>query len=148
MRRLVVAAVTVIAVVALWPGAALAHANLASSDPAEGAALDSAPSKVTLTFTEPPDPQLSTIEVLNAAGSEVQSGAVRPVSGDPSSLQVALPGDLPDGVYTVSWSVISTTDGHPTRGAFAFGVGVDQASVSVSPGAQAPSTPFRIMVPS
>ena len=88
MRRFAVA-VTMIAVVALWPGVAFGHANLASSDPAEGAALDTAPPKVTLTFTEPPDPQLSTIDVLNAAGSQVQSGGVRPVSGDPSSLEVA-----------------------------------------------------------
>ncbi len=140
MRRFAVA-VTVIAVVALWPGVAFAHANLASSDPAEGSALDTAPPKVTLTFTEPPDPQLSTIDVLNAAGSQVQSGGVRPVSGDPSSLEVALPSALPDGVYTVSWSAISTTDGHPSRGAFAFGVGVDQTSVSVSPGSHLPTTP-------
>ncbi len=140
MRRFAVA-VTVIAVVALWPGVAFAHANLASSDPAEGSALDTAPPKVTLTFTEPPDPQLSTIDVLNAAGSQVQSGGVRPVSGDPSSLEVALPSALPDGVYTVSWNAISTTDGHPSRGAFAFGVGVDQTSVSVSPGSHLPTTP-------
>jgi copper transport protein len=141
VRRMVAVVVTAVAVVALWPGAAFAHANLASSDPAEGAALDTAPAKVTLSFTEPPDPKLSSIEVLNAAGSQVQSGGARPVPGDQSSLQVALPGDLPDGVYTVSWSVISTTDGHPTRGAFAFGVGVDQASVSVSPGAHVATTP-------
>lgn len=127
----------------LWTGPSFAHANLESSDPAQGVALDTAPDHVRLTFTEPPDPspRISSIEVLNAAGSPVQEGDVRPVAGDRRSLQVSLPRDLPDGVYTVSWSVFSTTDGHQSRAAFAFGVGVDPTSIVVDPGAGAVTTP-------
>ena len=127
----------------LRTGPAFAHANLESSDPAQGAALDTAPDHVLLTFTEPPDPspRISSIEVLNAAGSPVQEGGVRPVAGDRRSLQVALPPDLPDGVYTVSWSVFSTTDGHQSRAAFAFGVGVDPTTIVVDPGAGVITTP-------
>ena len=128
---------------ALWSGPASAHANLESSDPAQGAALDTAPDHVRLTFTEPPDPspRLASIEVLNATGSQVQESGVQAVPGDRRSLQVALPPDLADGVYTVSWSVFSTTDGHPSRAAFAFGVGVDPASITVAPRADALATP-------
>ena len=36
--------------------AAGAHASLRSSDPADGAIVEVAPSAVVLTFTEPPDP--------------------------------------------------------------------------------------------
>ena len=43
---------------------------------------------------------------------------------------MSLPPKLPDGVYTVSWRVASSTDGHVTAGSFAFGVG---ASTTVTP---------------
>jgi copper transport protein len=116
---------------ALWalvPGAtASAHAGLESSDPAAGAVVASPPAQVSMIFTEPPDPALSKVDVLNTAGSSVASGEAQP--GDaPRSLTIALPANLADGVYTVSWQVVSEADGHLTAGAFAFGVGVDPAS--------------------
>ena len=108
----------------LLAGPAQAHAGLESSDPADGATLQTAPTQVTASFTEPPDPDLSSITVVNAAGQEVQAGdALRGAA--PRSLAVPLSPDLPDGVYTVSWVVVSEADGHQTAGAFAFGVGVD-----------------------
>ena len=44
----------------LWLGSppALAHALLASSDPAAGATVATSPPRVSLMFTEPPDPKL------------------------------------------------------------------------------------------
>ena len=108
----------------LLAGPAQAHAGLESSDPADGATLQTAPAQVTASFTEPPDPELSSITVVNAAGQEVQAGVVQRGAA-PRSLAVSLPPDLPDGVYTVSWVVVSEADGHQTTGAFAFGVGVD-----------------------
>ena len=54
-------------------------------------------------------------------------------------MRVTLPHDLGDGVYTVSWRVVSTADGHLTAGAFAFGVGVTEGEVAAVP--EAPSTP-------
>jgi copper transport protein len=140
--RRALAAVAVASIAAcLWAGTASAHANLASSDPPEGATLDAAPAVVTLTFTEPPDPEISSVVVLNAAGAEVQEGVVHPVPGDRRALQVALEPDLPDGVYTVSWRVVSITDSHPTAAAFAFGVGVSGTEVTVAPGADIATTP-------
>jgi copper transport protein len=143
VRRLVVALALAAAVSVGWVGTVSAHANLASSDPAEGADLQAAPDHVRLTFTEPPDPSpdISSIEVLNAAGAQVQQGSVQTIPGDRHSLQVALPPDLPDGVYTVSWHVVSTTDGHPSGGAFAFGVGVDASTITLTPGVRAVTTP-------
>ena len=140
MRR-ALATVGLAAVLSLWAASASAHANLASSDPPAGATLDAAPAAVTLIFTEPPDPEISSVAVLNAAGAEVQQGGVRPVPGDRRSLRVALLPDLPDGVYTVSWSVWSITDGHPSGGAFAFGIGVSGDEVAVAPGADVATTP-------
>jgi copper transport protein len=129
-----------LALVLLAP-AARAHANLESSDPADGAILASAPSRVTLTFSEPPDPKLSHVEVLDATGADVQRGTVQPVPGDDLSLQIALPPDLPDGVYTVSWTAVSETDTHLTNSAFAFGVGTGSTNVTPVEGAGTAGTP-------
>jgi copper transport protein len=103
--------------------AAHAHAVLRSSDPADGASLDRAPRQVTLTFTERPEPRLSTVQVLDADGRPVQAGKAAPVPGQPFQLQVPL-GALPDGTYTVAWRTVSRDDGHVSGGSFAFGIGV------------------------
>jgi copper transport protein len=103
--------------------AAGAHALLRESEPAGGASLDRAPRQVLLTFTERPEPRLSTVQVLDTAGRRVEAGAAAPVDGEPLRLRVPL-GDLPDGTYTVNWRTVSKDDGHVTAGAFAFGVGV------------------------
>jgi copper transport protein len=112
-------------------GLAAGHALLVSSDPAAGASLASAPSQVTLTFTEQPDPALSTIKVLATDGTSVGAGPVSAVPGQPKELRVAL-GKLQPGVYTVSWRTVSTVDGHLASGSFAFGVGVAAPSAAPS----------------
>jgi copper transport protein len=128
IRRSIVLLVLGVLPVALLAGPAAAHAELETSDPAAGAVLEQAPAQVTIVFTEPPDLAFSSVTVLNAGGQEMQSGSA--VEGDaPRSLAVPLSADLPDGVYTVSWTVVSSADGHPSAGSFAFGVGVDPASV-------------------
>jgi copper transport protein len=103
--------------------AAGAHAVLESSDPADGASVDRAPRQVTLTFTERPEPRLSTVQVLDADGRPVQASKAEPVAGQPRQLRVPL-GALADGTYTVAWRTVSRDDGHVSGGAFAFGVGV------------------------
>jgi len=123
-----------------FAGRADAHANLASSDPAPGAMLDNAPATVTLTFTEPPDPRLSIVHVLDVNGTPVESGPAETVSGPDDQLRIGLPADLPDGVYTVSWRVVSETDGHSSAGAFGFGVGVPPGS-AIEPSVPVPATP-------
>jgi copper transport protein len=123
LRRLV----GVVLLAGLWllasGTAAPAHAVLRSSDPADGASLDRAPRQVTLTFTERPEPRLSTVQVLDADGRPVQAGKAASVAGQPFQLRVPL-GALPDGTYTVAWRTVSRDDGHVSGGSFAFGVGV------------------------
>ncbi|MDP9330616.1 MAG: copper resistance protein CopC [Actinomycetota bacterium] len=130
----------VVAVALIWTAAlgtlgalappAWAHAALVSSDPADGAQLKSAPASVTMTFTETPDPKLSVVHVFDTAGASVESGSVASVAGGSKELRIAMKLGLPDGVYTVSWRVVSQVDGHVTTGAFAFGVGVAPGTVS------------------
>ena len=111
-----------------------AHALLRDSDPAAGSSLDRAPSRVVLSFTERPEEGLSTIQVLDTGGRQVQRGQAGPVQGAPLQLAVGL-GDLADGTYTVSWRAVSRDDGHLSAGSFAFGVGVP--APGASPQAQA-----------
>ena len=123
-----------------FAGIAAAHANLASSDPAANALLDHAPANVTMTFTEPPDPKLSIVHVLDVNGTDVESGTVQAVPANNEQLMIPLPADLPDGVYTVSWRVVSEADGHATAGAFSFGVNVAPDTV-IAPSIPAPAAP-------
>ena len=86
--------------------------------------LESAPASITMSFTEPPDADLSTVAVLDSTGAELDTPPAER-GAPPRSLAVALPPGLGDGVYTVSWRVVSEADGHLTVGVFTFGVGVD-----------------------
>jgi len=117
-----------------------AHASLRSSDPADGAIVDVAPSAVELTFTEPPDPKLTVVHVLDSSGKQVESGSPQPVPRRRFEIREAL-GALPDGVYTVTWRTVSETDGHVTAGGFSFGVGVSPAGARPPPGGTIGETP-------
>lgn len=130
MQRIVFARDAILAFVAVLvvAPAAGAHALLRASTPATGAVLQQSPAAVTLTFTEEPEPTLSTVHVLDSAGAVVDRGGAQVVPGNPLQLRVPL-GPLPTGVYTVTWRTVSRVDGHVTGGAFGFGVGVFPGTV-------------------
>ena len=111
-----------LAVFVLTPVQVSAHANLAESDPAANSVLDSPPERVVIRFTEPLEPALSEIRVLDSQGERVDLGdsAVDPT--DPTIMSVSV-GTLDNGAYTVAWKNVSTVDGHSIRGAFLFSVG-------------------------
>ncbi len=140
MRRFIPAMLGAGLLVVVAGQPAAAHALLRRSEPASGELLQAAPARVVITFTEPPDPGLSNIHVLDESGADVEQGKAEPVPGAPLELQVALP-SLPDGVYTVTWRTVSKTDGHVTGSSFAFGVGVAPTGAVASPGTVLPSTP-------
>lgn len=125
-RRARAAAIVVVAGISLAGGMvprASAHAQVKSSVPADGALLQEPPAEVTITFTEPPDPQLSTIDVLSSNGKSVATGKAEPVPGDARTMRVGVQ-DLPRGAYTIAWRTVSKVDGHVTGGSLSFGVGV------------------------
>ena len=124
------AAVAVL-VTAANPAGVSAHARLRSSEPASGATLGSAPTEVTLTFSETPDVGLTSIKVLDRGGRDAVAGPVA-ASGSPA-LTVSVPlRELADGVYTVSWRTVSAVDAHISAGSFVFGVG--EAPPTTPPG--------------
>jgi copper transport protein len=122
------------------PGAE-AHALVLRSNPADGAVLEKPPSSVEITYTESPDVDLSVVHVLDSTGRTVESGKLERVRGDPLSVRVPLR-PIGNGVYTVTWRVLSRVDGHVTGGSFSFGVGVAPVGVGAPVGARsAPVTP-------
>ncbi len=107
---------------------AAAHALLSASEPGDGVSLREPPAEINLTFTEEPDPKLSSIEVRSSTGGSLADGSPRVDPLDARTLRVRVR-DLDRGVYTVVWRVLSRVDGHFTAGAYAFGIRVDPSEI-------------------
>ena len=88
-RRAVTIAAAVLTFVFVLAGTAIGHAQLVSSDPAEGGSLEHTPYTMTATFTEVLTPDGSSLVVRNSAGAEVASGTVSP--DDTTTMTVDLP---------------------------------------------------------
>jgi copper transport protein len=129
IRRLVGTLLAVPLLLVLWALPASAHAQLESSQPAQGSQSQAAPSAVTLVFTEEVGLSARSLQVLDPAGRRVEAGAPEHPAGDSRVMRVALRPGLGRGSYTVSYRVVSV-DGHPVSGTFAFGVGVPAGTVS------------------
>ncbi|MFC8569377.1 copper resistance protein CopC [Streptomyces sp. NPDC057245] len=110
-------------------GPASAHAALTSTDPEDGAVLQSAPGRVTLTFSESVGLRDDSFRVLDPGGHRVRAGETGHADGRSDTARVALPGGLGEGTYTVAWRVVSA-DSHPVSGAFTFSVGKPSATVA------------------
>jgi hypothetical protein len=123
--------VAVLAVVALLvAGPAVAHSELKSSDPADGATLDVAPAAVSFTFNEELLDQGNAITVTElATDTRLAIGEVV-VDGD--SVSATWPEASPAGEYRAAYRVVSA-DGHPIDGAITFTVAAAAGSVSPSP---------------
>ena len=115
-------------VLLLYAVPASAHANLERADPAPNTRLTDPPASIHLTFTEPVEPGFARLGMRDSAGSSFANGDPQ-VSADGFSVTLALPDTLPDGVYTVDWRVVSSTDGHPTRGGYPLIIGDATAQV-------------------
>lgn len=111
---------------------AFAHARLVKASPAPGAVLGTPPTQVTLFYDEDVNVDFSDVQVLDKNLARVDNSDLRTATGDFKQLVISLK-PLSDGTYTVSWKVLSNTDGHITRGNFAFSVG-NVAGPVVSPG--------------
>jgi len=102
-------------------GAALAHADLASATPAAGASVTTAPTEISITFTEEVEPKFSSIEVLDASGKRFDDGKAQTAADNGKLLSVGLK-PLAPGIYKVIWSATSSDDSHKTKGSYEFTV--------------------------
>lgn len=123
---------------------AMAHESLASSSPAEGERLETAPSEIELVFKAEILDVGATIMVVDETGRD---WAATDPQIDGASVTVALDPDMPDAGYQVRWRVVSG-DGHPIESVIPFTVGggepftaLDSAPAPAerSPGDEAPA---------
>jgi methionine-rich copper-binding protein CopC len=107
------------ALACLSASAALAHAQLTSSTPANGASSVS-PTAISLTFTETLNLKFSGITLAGPGETANATGSPRLSQGD-KTLAVPVEKPLQPGTYRVDWHVLSN-DGHKTKGSFSFTV--------------------------
>jgi copper transport protein len=118
--------------------AASAHATLLFTSPAADSAVPVSPTAITLTFNEQVTLVGTPVTLAGPGGRKIAVGAARE-GGARSVVMASVAGRLPDGVYTVSWQVISS-DGDVVGSQFSFAVGPAPAALG-SVAAAAPSTP-------
>ena len=121
--------------------AALAHATLLFTSPAADSAVPVSPKAITLTFSQAVSLAGRPMTLTGPGGNKVTLGLARDNSAR-RVLTAPLTSRLPDGVYTVTWQVISS-DGDPVGGQFRFAVGPAPASLSSAPAAGQLSAPGR-----
>lgn len=125
MRRLparrfrLVVPVAVLALV-LLPSVALAHAELETSTPKDGATVEGTPTEIAGTYSEGMDPDGSSLKLLDADGTQVAQGGVDP--DDDKRMAVTDIPELAPGTYTVKSTTKSAEDGDVDRKEWSFTV--------------------------
>lgn len=102
------------------PVAAFAHAYPKQASPAQNSSVTTAPTEVSILFTEYLSPLFNKLVVKSAAGQVVSQGKAVVDANNQALLEVATPA-LANGRYQVSWKVTSK-DGHHTQGNYHFSV--------------------------
>jgi methionine-rich copper-binding protein CopC len=97
---------------------AFAHAVPKQMTPAPDSTV-SAPTEISMTFSEDLEPKFSVIKLLDSAGTVVSKQASVLDPANAKHLTLALPKGLPAGLYTVQWTS-SATDGHKLSRSYTF----------------------------
>ncbi len=121
LRAGIVTVVCALLGVLVGAGSAAAHAVLISSDPEQGAVVATAPTTVSLTFSEPVAVAAEGIRIFGPDGAQLDTGRAAAL-GRASTVGVGLRSGAQRGTYTVAWRVMSA-DSHPVAGGFTFSVG-------------------------
>lgn len=115
---------------------ALAHAELTSSNPADGASLDSAPRQLELTFNAPVSPEEITVE-----GPQGTSWTVDQIAVEGATVTVPVRAVGPAGPYTISYRALSE-DGDVVAGTVRFTMTTAATPApAATPGADRPAPP-------
>ncbi len=99
---------------------AQAHAFLDHADPRVGSTITGSPAVVKIWFTEEVQPGITSMEVLDSAGREVDKKDVKIDAKDGALMSVSVP-KLTPGTYKVEWHAVCRF-GHDTSGTFTFEV--------------------------
>lgn len=121
----------------LAPRTASAHLGLATSTPANGAHLTTAPRSLHLTFTQAVEGALARLRLVGPAGTDIGISPLRQPGDSGQIVAADILAPLEAGRYTIEWRVVGK-DGHPVRGTIAFSVAPGAAGLAV-PGAGPPA---------
>ena len=99
----------------------LAHAHLTSAEPAPQSQLTTAPTQLTLHFSEDLEPSFSLATLTYQGNKRISTGKVSLSGEGKNSLVVPLKAPLSAGDYQVTWHALSV-DGHKTTGTYSFTV--------------------------
>jgi copper resistance protein C len=110
--------IIVVSLLAFGAPAAQAHAYLDHANPAVGSTVSTAPTELTLSFTQNLEPAFTSVQVTGPNGAQVEEGKAQ-ISG--STMRVGIKAVGP-GTYHVHWHAVSV-DTHTTQGDFTFTVG-------------------------
>jgi methionine-rich copper-binding protein CopC len=115
--------ITAIAACAAISLASVAHAHprVIRAAPAVGSTVTTAPSEVTIRFSERLEPAFSSFVVRDAEGKQVDKGDGALDKKDHQLMRGSLQ-TLTPGVYKVEWRAVGT-DTHKVNGDFTFTVG-------------------------
>jgi len=116
---------------------AFAHDELLSTDPADGAVLESLPDAIAFTFSGVllAGDGATEVVVTDSAGTDLTGG--EPVL---DGVRVTQPLAGPaSGTIEVAWRVVSS-DGHPISGEFSFAVGDASAAPAETPATDTPTS--------
>jgi copper transport protein len=122
-RRLPIVALLATFAVASWlalgdPGRVAAHGVQISSEPAANAQLPEPPTSISVQFSEPIEPSVTTIQLWDTSPAEIPISAAQFPADD--TIAATIPSRLPMGIYTVIWRNLSTVDGHTWAGSYSF----------------------------
>ncbi|WP_171909078.1 copper resistance protein CopC [Paenibacillus sp. GP183] len=104
----------------LFPTQVIAHSILEKAYPEPNVNYPSSPSEIVLAFNERMENGLFYIKTYDGGGKALNTQPAE-ISKDQKELHQLLP-KLPDGIYTVSYRIISA-DGHPIENSYIFTVG-------------------------
>lgn len=121
---------------------AYGHASPITYEPSPNEIFDSVqsvPDKVTISFTESPEPRASSIKVINLNNERVDNNDL--VLDAQKSLSISLDKSriLP-GIYTTDWLVLSKEDGHISKGSYVFSVKENNVQAQSQPQQQRQNT--------
>jgi methionine-rich copper-binding protein CopC len=121
----------------LYSGTAYGHATPVSYSPPANAVISmqqqgkSLPDNVVILFSERPEPKVSYIHVTDSENKRVDNNDFKITGQNDREATVTLDkGKLSDGVYSVSWLVLSRDDGHITKGSYVFNIQPHQSQQS------------------
>ncbi|MBB4762564.1 copper resistance CopC/CopD family protein [Amorphoplanes digitatis] len=123
MVRVLIMLVIGLGVLLVPASPAAAHAAMLTATPEPGSVVATAPSEITITFTEGITPVTSRTQVLAPDGKRITGE----VTADGPTLRIKIRrADRPLGTYLVSYRIVSA-DSHPIGGALTFSVGAPSA---------------------